>query len=419
MLNCLAIHDATMTTLLRCILGSPRFASAAILATLVFAEVTLAQETHIRMLVPDLKIDGQTNDITAVASLVVAPNGNVIVFGRGEYRGKVFAPNGRPLRNFGRNGRGPGELSSPALQNAGMVGDTLWVFDGPQHIALFTSDGRLIRDVVFRQTPVPWQSARPEWGWMSSILEPVRLLPGGLAISVPGASREAVTSGVYPAGQPLLRLTWEGRFTGAPLTLPIDNIFFRLKEPLKNLRAFQQVFAHTPKYALSADGRRLVIANVRDAARPYVELLHLSTAGDTLATHRVPFTRDAITRRSVDSVIAGWTAPMPAGRRPPGYSPSSPFVGHERELRDALVVPRYFSPFSQVMLANDGTTWLKWHVPRNDRRWLLVSPRGEVLMQVEQPGSGSIRVIDGAIWGAAADSVGFVSVIRFAVREGR
>jgi hypothetical protein len=179
-----------------------------------------------------------------------------------------------------------------------------------------------------------------------------------------------------------------------------------------------------PKYAFSTDGMRLVIANVRDAvppgaAPPYVELLHLTTAGDTIATHRVPFAPDPIQRRSVDSVIAHFTAPMPAGRRPPEYQPPQPPPGFESELRNALIVPRYWSPFNEVKLANDGTTWLKWHVPGNDLRWLVISPRGETLMQAEQPASVRIVVIDRAIWGASLDSVGFVSLTRFTVRDGR
>ena len=409
-----------MSTFVRRILGTAGIVPAAVLATAAAADPTFAQSTPIRMLVPDLTISGEANDLTSAVNLVVAPNGNVIVLVRDEIRGRVFAQDGRLIRSFGRNGGGPGDIASANLQHAGMVGDTLWIYDGgARRIALFTSDGRPIRDVSFRRTEDPWQAGHAEWAWMGTSIEPERLLSGGVAIAVPGVGVEVVRSAVYPStGQPLLVMTWEGKVTGAPLTLPLQIRDFRLQEPLKNLRSFVQVFAHLPKYAFSADGRRLVIANVRDGPRPYVELLHLSTAGDTIGTVRVPFTPDPISRRSVDSVIANWTAPLPAGRRPPGYPPS-PFAGHERELRASLVVPPYFSPFSQVMLANDGTTWLRWHVPGTDLRWLLVSARGDVLMQVEQPTFVSIRIIDGAVWGTAADSVGFVNLIRFAVRDRR
>jgi hypothetical protein len=40
-------------------------------------------------------------------------------------------------------------------------------------------------------------------------------------------------------------------------------------------------------------------------------------------------------------------------------------------------------------------------------------------MQAEQPASVRIVVIDRAIWGASLDSVGFVSLTRLTVRDGR
>jgi hypothetical protein len=294
--------------------------------------------------------------------------------------------------------------------NAGMLGDTLWIYDSGK-IALFTSDGRHLRDVEYTRSRDPWQVGHPEYAGTSTGLTIQRLLPGGVALALPGLSGLLTTPATTP---PLFRISWEGRIIGTPVKLPLENRFFRIAAG----RSFTQVFAHMPKYALSSDGRRLVIARLREGTPPYVELLHLATTGDTITRHRVSFTQDPITRRSVDSVIAAWNAPFPEGRgRPPGYQPPS-ILPHVREIRDSLIVPRYFSPFSDAMLANDGTTWLRWHVPGNNRRWLLVSPRGEVLMQLEQPRSGSgPKVIDGAIWGAAADSLGFISILRYAVPE--
>jgi hypothetical protein len=412
-----------MTAFLFRILGTAGIVSAAILAMATVAAQAFAQSTPVRMLVPDLTISGDANDIVAASSLLIAPNGNIILLGRGDYRGKVFAPTGSLIRSFARTGQGPGEIAATfaPLQNAGMAGDTLWIYLN-RRIGLYTSDGSFIRYVSYRGGESAWQTGRPDWAWMNRSVIPARLLPGGSAIAVPNVGLEVVRSAVYPTtGQPLLRMTWEGEVTGAPLMLPLQNIFFRTSAVGNS---FQQVLAHMPKYAFSADGRRIVIANVRDAAPPgaappYVELLHLSTAGDTIATHRVGFAPDPIQRRSVDSVIARFTAPMPAGRRPPDYQPPQLPPGIESEMRNALIVPRYWSPFSEVKLANDGTTWLKWHVPGNDLRWLVVSPRGETLMQAEQPPSARIMVIDGAIWGASMDSVGFVNLMRFTVRDGR
>ena len=397
-----------MNKIVRRILRATAIISAALFATTVAGESVLTQVVPTRMLVQDLKIDGESNDLTAAYSLIVAPNGNVIVLGRDEYRGKLFAANGSFIRSFGRQGQGPGEISSNAPMNAGMVGDTLWIYDS-RKVALYTSDARHIRDIPIARVTEPWQTGHPEYLGTTAVLTPQRLLPGGIFLATPGLNGSVAKP---TTTRPLFRVTADGKITGPPFKLPLENLFFTIPQ----VRTFQQVFAHMPKYALSVDGKRVVIARVRDGTSPYVELLHLTTTGDTIASQRVQFTPDPITKRSVDSVIANWNAPFPEGRgRPPGYQPPS-IAPHERAIRDSLMVPRYFSPFSDVMLANDGTTWLRWHVPGNDRRWLLVSPRGEVIMQIEQANASSILVIDGAIWGAKADSLGFISLIRYSVR---
>jgi hypothetical protein len=381
--------------------------------TAAVVAIATAQGTPVRVLVQEFSISGEANDITAAYSFVIAPNGNIIVLGRDEYRGKVFAPAGALIRSFGRRGQGPGEISSNAPMRAGMVGDTLWIYDYGK-IALFTTDGRHIRDVQYNVAPQPWQAGHPEYVGTTGGLTPARLLPGGVALARPGINGNLTKPTTTP---PLFRITWDGRITGTPVKLPLEQLFFRV--PQITGRSFMQVFAHMPKYSLSQDGRRLVIARVRDETQPYVELLHLATTGNTIATHRVPFTPVPITRRSVDSAIAAWSGPMPSGRGRPVGTERPTIAQHEGAIRDSLVVPRYFSPFSDVMLANDGTTWLRWHTPGNDRRWLLVSPRGEVLMQVEQATGSSIQSIDGAIWGVTADSVGFLNLNRYTIRNVR
>ena len=75
----------------------------------------------------------------------VADDGVMFVLDRGNSRVVAFDPDGEPLREFGTEGQGPGELSYP--RHLAMVGDILVVNDqGNSKFSLFDRDGAHLRD---------------------------------------------------------------------------------------------------------------------------------------------------------------------------------------------------------------------------------------------------------------------------------
>lgn len=72
--------------------------------------------------------------------------GNVYVLDNGNHRVQVFASDGRFLRSYGQEGKGPGEFNLPRAIAVNARGEAA-IFDvGNQRISVFTPEGRLLRD---------------------------------------------------------------------------------------------------------------------------------------------------------------------------------------------------------------------------------------------------------------------------------
>ena len=84
----------------------------------------------------------------------------------------VFSLDGRPLRQIGRAGQGPGDIWR-AASGVGWIGDTLWIADD-RRIQLFTADERVPEQVIEFTLPVPDEGTR---------LTPGRMLADGTLLA--------------------------------------------------------------------------------------------------------------------------------------------------------------------------------------------------------------------------------------------
>jgi hypothetical protein len=89
--------------------------------------------------------DADTNAIfTAVAGATRLPDGRILVGDRGAFTLRLFSPNGKPERAFGRKGAGPGEINY--LKSLLRCGDSLVTMDiDGNRTSVFSLDGKFIR----------------------------------------------------------------------------------------------------------------------------------------------------------------------------------------------------------------------------------------------------------------------------------
>ena len=91
---------------------------------------------------------------------------------------KVFSLDGQFLREIGRAGQGPGDISG-AASGVGWIGDTLWIADR-RRIQLFTTSERVPDEVIQFTMPRPEEGTR---------LTPGRMLADGTLV----AGRRSIT----------------------------------------------------------------------------------------------------------------------------------------------------------------------------------------------------------------------------------
>jgi hypothetical protein len=89
--------------------------------------------------------EGMGRGLYRPGAVAVAADGTVFVLDTGNFRVVAFDQEGNALREFGRQGQGPGELQRP--RGFGVAGDRVIVVDtGNNRVAAFAHDGALVSD---------------------------------------------------------------------------------------------------------------------------------------------------------------------------------------------------------------------------------------------------------------------------------
>lgn len=93
--------------------------------------------------------DADTTDLLAtVVGATRLPDGRILVGDRGGFALRLFSPAGKPLRQFGRKGSGPGEVTY--LKALLRCGDSLVTLDvDGNRVSVFSLDGRYVRSFRF------------------------------------------------------------------------------------------------------------------------------------------------------------------------------------------------------------------------------------------------------------------------------
>ena len=103
--------------------------------------------------------DADTNALfVAVAGATRLPNGRILVGDRGEFTLRLFSPNGKQERAFGRKGSGPGEVNY--LKSMLRCGDSVFTVDiDGNRTSVFSLDGKFVRMFRFGSP----QAGRPPY----------------------------------------------------------------------------------------------------------------------------------------------------------------------------------------------------------------------------------------------------------------
>lgn len=367
-----------------------------LLLALALALPLRAQQAPTRTLVEDLRIDGAEHEFNRITAILPLRNGNVVVLQAGDFNAMLFSPTGSLLKRFARKGAGPGEVQQ--LAGYGILGDSIWLSDrGQNRVTLFGPDGGTGRSFALTGS-VDWTTLRPEAkGAFLPRVYPMIIMPGDVAIGSPGIIASALSAETIRS-RPFVRMKWDGSAGRVIADMPLNFGALRIETGGRTIYS-SQPFMGGPQFEISRDGRHMVLVEARETSAPVLRIVHMNSAGDTIAATDLPYEPAPVLPRTVDSTITAMAVSM---RIPL----------EESAVRAAVKVPKNYYPVDRVLVGSDGAAWLRGPALNGKRKWRVVSTSGRLTETIEVPMATDIQWIDGSIWAVVRDADDVPSVVR-------
>jgi hypothetical protein len=350
-------------------------------------------------LVEELRIgsvDDPDSGFAAIHGVDVDRDGNIYVFEGQSAQLRVYDPSGRQLRTIGRRGEGPGEFEdSPVF---GVVGDTIWTYDGTlRRVTLFDRRGAVL--LTSRLDGVAVDLQRP--GSIGYVL-PRLVLDEGLFLGELILYTSRRQTGPWPVQETDTVAVPRVRFDAGGAV--VDTIGWDRRPPPSTAGRREPVMVAGVRYSVPRPppsdplgapvGTDRVWASRSASATGAADsfaVTRLTPSGDTVFHRHLrygprPWADSTLDRLAWGSArIAGMGIPIVNGvlmPRPVRDDSMDAF----RAIRAALEFPDWQAPVQFLWVGRDGGIWLR----REDdggatSRWVLLDPEGRPRGRLELP----------------------------------
>lgn len=351
----------------------------------------------------EMKIDGVAEDFVGVGWVRVGRDGRIALAQNQDRLVRFYDAAGKPIGRFGRAGDGPGEFRN--LSQAGWFGDSLWVHD--------RTAGRL--------TVIPQSLGEPR------VIRAMRAFIRHITLRLPlftGANIEGITpAGTIVAGgivvedsivtvvpQELRNL--QRAFATAGSLAGYDRFIATIPEQPENDvsvggESYSVPLVTTYLSAGAHDGSRVVIVHPEVAGRNAgtFAVTAIGTAGDTIFTRRHPVALERIPAAQWQKAVDDRATSIARLRSADAAA-----------YRSMVRAPAAYPPFVSVMVGRDGSIWLRGRIVQDERRYVVLDPRGN--LHGTFPLRSAFRIAEAEltnIWVMEPDADGVQSVVRYRV----
>ena len=387
--------------------------SAALVA--LASTVSAAQRGPTRLELSErLRLDAAAEDFSALtlnrqgnAPFYIGPHREIVLPLPQDGNVRIYDSTGKRVTTIGRKGAGPGEFRS--IFRLGWTRDTIWVYDAlMRRISYFGPDYALLRGVVL--SDALRQKVEGDNPRAISDFAPSAIAAGG---NVLGQILEV--NGRDPAKGILLFKYYVAAVDTAAnikrfVEIPPQAVSPRAWVPgdAAGSNAYSTVpFANDAAYAFSTAGDRFAIVSTDRSAKTFTVTVR-NGAGETVFSRAYAFTPRPIPSDVADSAAAA------AAKWNSRYSPA--VVSRLTEETRKLIPPIY-PPVSSIVLARDGTTWVRTTDAAGNDRAIVLDPKGNVVSTVPLKRTLDIVEADGnRVWAVDVDDDGLASVVVFTLK---
>lgn len=370
------------------------------------------------LLVEDLRIDGD-EELFSVPSgfLLVERDGGMIVADLRAAKLRAYDREGRHRFDFGRRGQGPGEFAPMGRLSAlsgGMVGDTVWVYDGrARRITYMDRHGALVRAVTIPDVPDRFV---PDLGRaVAAYLEPLAVYRDGRIL---GFRRAYVSRVPEVIRSDLVVLSPDSNVVHTLMTFPPPRTE-TLVDPVTGTPYSRGLGGSGMRTGIAQDGSRIAFVWQRtDTIPAIVSVLALSSAGDTVFTRTIPFADGVEASPGSNDWIAETTMRDLRGANASRLVYSEPFIERiGRMIRESA--PRVIAPVISILAGVDGTVALVIKLNDGRLRFMILASDGRTIGTAVSPVPPS-RNYTGAVsrthlWSKVSDEDGVPSIVRYRI----
>ena len=339
---------------------------------------------------------GPDYEFTRIVDVVPGPTGLLFVSDIRPPQIRAFDAMGNFVRAIGRSGGGPGEFQR--ITSIGVLADTLWTVDvSLRRVTLFAPDGRVI--ATFPQTP-PGGSPPSRGVFTSASIAAV--LPGGLAFGRASYGSSDQAAGKVPLA-PLLRMTRYGVTLDTVVWVSTANSQSVMTFGRDGQMFMAQPFSDTPIAAVGAASGRVYVVDRTVATSPRdatFGVIALNLNGDTLWQRRYPYTPRRLDAERRENAL---------GRRIE--------IGGvqitRNQIMSATFLPDHAAPVTAVIVASNGSLWLRRDDRPGDVEHLVIGPDGAPLATLTLPRYVTIKAVSGdAVWTTEIDEDDVQTIVR-------
>ncbi len=315
----------------------------------------------------DLRIgseDAPAYALSDVRHVVSGRDGRIYVAEPTEVR--VFDRAGGHVRTAGRKGDGPGEYRG--LMRLAWLGDTLVAIEAfPFRVTLLTADGATLSTRTVRS---------PSQGRLLVPGGAIGVLRDGSLLMAPMYSTQNAHS---VTALPIYRVRADGRAFGTLGHVATGNGLVSVSSGAVSL-AMDHPLPSDDLPAVAPDGSGVVIVErgptTEPDGAPY-RVIRLGPTGDTLFARRYDYVPLPVSRAAADSLRRKMGATLAGIPRTGSLSDA---------IADALDLPAHQPPVTALVVATDGSIWLRREaLGRDPVPWTVLAADGDPLATIDLP----------------------------------